>query len=153
MAAIVDRKDPLSAFRFRVEIDGIHSGGFTEVTGLQAETEFEEYREGGVNDHVHRFPKATKYPPLVLKRGITLSTELWDWYKNTIEGSISRRDGSIILMNNSGKAEIYRWNFFGAYPVKWAGPELKSSGNEIAVERLEIVHNGIKSGQKQTGTP
>lgn len=134
---------PGGNFRFWVEIDGMLVAGFSEVTGLQAETEVEEYHEGGVNDHVHRFPKVTKCPNLVLKRGIAGSAELLHWYESVVAGDITRKNGSVILMNSAG-SEVWRWNFFGAYPVKWIGPELRSQGTEVAVETLELVHNGLK---------
>lgn len=140
--------DPSGGFRFWVEIDGLFVGGFTEVSGLRSETEVEEYREGGVNTHVHRFPKVTKYPSLVLKRGVTNSVELWNWYKDVAEGIVERKNGSVVLLDQAGD-EIWRWNFFDSYPVKWIGPELKASRAEIAVEVLEIVHNGLKGIAKE----
>ncbi|OPX90940.1 MAG: T4-like virus tail tube protein gp19 [Pelotomaculum sp. PtaB.Bin104] len=140
--------DPSGSFRFWVEIDGLFVGGFTEVSGLRSETEVEEYREGGVNTYVHRFPKVTKYPSLVLKRGVTNSVELWNWYKDVAEGIIERKNGSVVLLDQAGD-EIWRWNFFDSYPVKWIGPELKASRAEIAVEVLEIVHNGLKGIAKE----
>lgn len=138
------KKDPTASFRFWVEIDGLWVAGFTEVSGLQSETEVEEYQEGGVNEYVHRFPKITKYPSLVLKRGITSSDDLWTWYEKVVGGTVNRKNGSVILLNQFG-LELWRWNFFSAYPIKWIGPELKSSSSEVAVESLEMVHNGLKA--------
>lgn len=143
MMSILLRKDPVGNFRFWVEIDGINIAGFTEVSGLQIETEMEEYREGGVNSYVHYFPKATKYPRLVLTKGITKTSDLWDWYMDIVSGTITRKSGSVVLMSNAGY-EMYRWNFFNAFPAKWVGPTLKSNSNEVAVEKLEIVHSGLK---------
>ncbi|WP_248926127.1 phage tail protein [Paenibacillus hamazuiensis] len=137
--------NPSGAFRFLVEIKGIEGvSGFSEVRGLQVETEFEEYREGGLNDYVHRFPKKTSSPPLVFKRGITESSKLWEWYSNVTMGKIERRQGSVILQRQDGK-QLCRWDFVGAYPVKWIGSDLNAHGNEIAVETLEIVHQGLKT--------
>lgn len=132
------------AYRFLVELDGLIVGGFTEVTGLQAETELMELAEGGLNTHVHQLPKRTKYPPLVLKRGITNSSELWDWYANVVSGKITRKSGSVILQNQAGK-ELCRWNFFESYPVKWTGPDMNATTSSIAIETLQLVHNGIKT--------
>jgi phage tail-like protein len=140
--ATARRKDPYLSFRFRIEIDGIISGGFAECSGLQVETETEEYREGGVNDYVHKLPKVTKYPNLTLKRGITDSEELWEWYQDVVMGRIQRKNGSIILLNSEGN-ETWRWNFKGAYPVKWTGPDLKSDSNAVAFETLELIHTGM----------
>jgi phage tail-like protein len=135
-------KYPYLSFRFLVEIQGLIVGGFSEVTGLQAETEVETIEEGGVNDYVHRFPKKTKYPNLVLKRGITDSDALWKWHQEVVGGKISRKSGFIILVDSEGN-EKWRWHFVQAYPVKWAGPDLKADSSAVAVESLELVHNGI----------
>lgn len=134
---------PNGSFRFWVELDGMLVAGFTEVSGLQVETEVEEYQEGGVNNFVHRLPKVTKYSNLVLRRGITSSTALWDWHKNVVEGNFERKNGAVILLNQNG-LELWRWNFYDSYPVKWNGPELKSSSSEVAIESLELTHNGLK---------
>jgi phage tail-like protein len=137
-----ERKDPSTVFLFHVEIEGLLVAGFTEVQGLQALIDVHTFQEGGVNDYEHHFIERVRYPPLVLKRGFTSSNELWDWFLGYTRGKISRKDGSIIMLNESGD-ETCRWNFFGSYPVKWIGPELKSTTSEVAVETVEIVHNGL----------
>jgi phage tail-like protein len=134
---------PYLNFRFLVEIQGLIVGGFSEVSGLQAETEVEIIEEGGVNDYVHKLPKKTKYSNIVLKKGITESDVLWKWYQDVVNGKISRKSGYIILLDSEGN-EKWRWNFIEAYPVKWVGPELKADSSTVAVESLEIAHNGIK---------
>lgn len=133
-----------AAFRFWVEIDGLLVGGFSEVSGLSSETELEEYREGGLNGYVHHFPKGTKFSPIVLKRGITTASDLWDWYAAVTAGTITRKHGSVIMQNVAG-LEMCRWNFFHAYPSKWNGPELSSMSNSVAIESIELVHNGLKA--------
>ncbi len=133
---------PYTAFNFSVEIHGLIVGGFSEVSGLQAETETEEYHEGGLNNCVHKLPKVTKYSNLVLKRGIIDSTKLWDWYQSVIAGQIQRYNGSVILLDSTGN-EKKRWNFDGAYPVKWVGPDLKGDSNTVAIETLELAHKGL----------
>lgn len=139
-----DYPNLVGVFRFEVEIDGLLVGGFSEVSGLEAETEYEEYQEGGLNTYVHRFPKSTKFPPLVLKRGITNSSTLWDWYSDVVAGTVKRKTGAIILQDNK-KDEICRWNFEGAYPTKWSGPSLSSTANDVAVESIELAHTGLKA--------
>lgn len=136
------RIDPFSGFRFRIEIEDLIVGGFAEVAGIQAEMETEDYREGGVNQYVHKLAKSTKYPNLTLKRGLTSSDVLWSWFQNAVQGQISRKNGSVILLDAAGD-EGWRWNFSGAYPVKWAGPELKSDNGSVAFESIELVHNGF----------
>lgn len=139
------RKDPYPSFRFNVEIDNIKFASFSEVRGLQIEIETEQYKEGGVNDFVHTFPKGTKYQPLVLKRGISGLEgldELRRWYKDVMNGKINRKNVTVVLMDAAGN-ERRRWNFKGAYPVKWTGPELKADSNAIAFESIELAHQGI----------
>lgn len=144
MAALHRTNDAIGAFRFKVELDGLLVGGFSEVTGIQSEIEVMEYPEGGLNTYKHVWAKQVKYPRIVLKRGVAQSSELWDWYDGAANGKIKRKSGSIILHNYAGE-EVCRWNFFEAYPVKWSGPELNASSGSIAVETIEIVHNGLKT--------
>jgi phage tail-like protein len=136
------RSDPFANFRFLVEIDSLVVAGFSEVTGIQVETETEEYREGGVNDHVHKFRKITKYPNLMFKRGLTDSAVLWNWYRDVVDGRVQRRNGAILLFDRSG-VPVWRWEFVQAYPVKWTGPDLRGDGSATAIEALELVHKGL----------
>ena len=140
---LAKREDPYLSFNFLVEIQSLIVGGFSEVLGLQAETKFEEIREGGVNDHVHKLPKITEYPNITLKRGITDSDVLWKWHQDVIEGKIDRKNVFVVLLDAEGN-EKWRWHLIEAYPVKWTGPDLKADGNAIAFEAVELAHNGIK---------
>jgi len=133
----------VGAYRFMVELDGMLVAGFSEVSGLSVETEVEEYPEGGLNQYVHRLPARTKLVPILLKRGMTLSNELWSWYADVVEGKIARKSGSIILYDERDQ-EFRRWNFYDAYPTKWTGPELNAAASEVAVEQIELTHNGFK---------
>ena len=132
--------------RFKVEIEGLHVAGFSEVEGLSIDVETEEYREGGLNSFIHHFPVITKFEPIVLKRGISdaNSTDLlWDWYKDYTMGKITKKDGSIILNDQKGM-EICRWNFFQAQPISWRGPAFNSFSSEVAIESFQLVHEGLK---------
>jgi phage tail-like protein len=142
-----DRKDPFLANRFTValEIDGVTQASFSECSGLTAEVEFEERREGGVNAFAHKLPRGTKYSNLVLKRGITDSDDLWRWHQGTIDGDIKEKSLSIALLDSSGN-EQWRWNLERAVPVKWAGPDFKSEGSAVAIETLELAHHGLRKG-------
>ena len=140
-----ERPDPYRTFRFRIEIGGITVAQVSEVSGLQVETETEPYEEGGVNDFVHQLPKRTKYQHITLKRGITDLDEMWQWYKDVVDGRFERKDGGIVLMDVTGN-DKGRWNFFQAFPVKWTGPDLKADSNTVAFETIELAHHGIKKG-------
>jgi len=133
------------AFRFLVELEGLAVAGFSEVQGLEAETEMDEYREGGVNGHVYRAPRGIKHPRIVLRRGMT-SPALWEWYNQHAQGTVARerKNGSIILYRPDG-VELCRWNFTEAYPVKWSGPALNAMSSDTAIESVELVHNGLKT--------
>ena len=134
--------DPYLNSKFLVEISGIVEGGFSEISGIQVETEFEEVKEGGVNDYAHKLPKGSKQSTLVFKRGITDSDSLWKWHQDVVNGKIERKSGAIILQDFKEDRQI-RWNFKDAYPIKWTGPTLNSKENSISIESLELVHNGI----------
>lgn len=127
-----------------VELDGMLVAGFSEVSGLNSELELQEVAEGGLNQYTHRLPGRVRLEPLVLKRGMTTTNELWSWYSDVMRGVIQRKSGSIILYNEKDQ-EFRRWNFYDAYPTKWSGADLRASSSEIAVEYVELTHNGFKA--------
>lgn len=136
------RVDPYLAYSFIVEIDGLASGGFSEVTGLGAELEVTDYREGGVT-LMHRLPGPTRHSGnLVLRRGLTDATELWDWWRDAAAGVIRRRNASVLLLGGR-RTVVRRWDVVGAYPVRWVGPELRAGTPAVAVETLELAHRGL----------
>ncbi len=137
------RVDPYRGFNFLVEIDGITQAGFQECGGLDASTDPVDYREGADPNHVRKLTGLNKYAPITLKRGITDSDELWKWRQTVIDGKAERKNGSIVLLNESGSEKL-RWNFAGAWPSKWTGPSFNSTGNAIAVETFELTHEELK---------
>lgn len=141
------KRDVYAAYRFYVELDGIAEASFSECSGLQAETEVFEWEAGALNDHKIRLPGRTKYPNLVLKRGIA-TAKLWEWYYQVITGDkFQRKTCSIVLYGYAGMPEV-RWSVAGALPIKWAGPALKSGATEAAVETFELIHHGLKRGER-----
>ena len=141
--ALGTRTDPFLGFNFAVEIRSLVVGGFSDVSGLQAELEVQEYREGGVNEYIHKRAGPTRYPSnLTLKKGITDATALWSWYCDVMQGTIERKNLSIVLMDSAGN-EQRRWNFLRAYPVKWTGPDLRAATAEVAAETVELAHDGL----------
>ncbi len=135
--------DPFRSFRYSVEIDGVASAGFSQVSGLDRDTTFEEYREGGVNDFVHKLASVTKYPNLTLKRGLTFHTDLWDWYQKVVDGIVERKTITVVLIDELG-LPAWSWEIEGAYPVKWTGPALDASTNTVAAEAVEFAHQGFR---------
>ncbi|NIM17832.1 MAG: phage tail protein [Candidatus Aminicenantes bacterium] len=142
MPDLFKRRDPYLSYRFQVEFVGVIRAGFSEVSGLELEIETEEYREGGVNDFIHKLPKGAKYPNIVLKKGITDTSFLWEWNYAAVYGKMVPMPGRIILINAKGQETMY-WAFMDGYPVKWSGPELKADSNNVALETLEIAHSGM----------
>jgi len=139
------RMDPFLGFNFAVEIEGLVAGGFSEVSGLQSEIEVQEYREGGNNEYMLKRAGPAKYSSnLILKRGITDVKTLWYWYQDVAQGIVMRQNVSVLLMDSTGQEQL-RWNFANAYPVKWAGPDLKGAASEVAVESVELAHDGFVS--------
>lgn len=137
------RTDPFRSFNFRVEIDGLTVAAFSEVSGLTAEGDAVDYREG--TDLVNSVRKLTglrKYANLMFKRGYIQDTSFWAWYQQIANGEDARRDGSIILMNEHHD-DVIRWNFENAWINKIEGPSFKASGNDVAIESLELVHEGL----------
>jgi phage tail-like protein len=141
-----DRKeDPYLNFRFKVEIDNLLVAGFSDVSGLQRETETEDYHEGGVNDYMHKLPKMTKQSNITLKRGFTDSDVLWKWHQEVIGGEFDRKICRIILQDLEGN-EKWHWSLEEAFPVKWIGPDFKTDSGAVAIETLELAHKGIIKG-------
>ena len=138
-----DRRDPFRSFNFRVELDGITRAGFRECSGLDASQDPIEYREGTEGLTARKLPGLNKYSNISLKWGMTDDTELWDWRKKAIAGKVERKNGSIVLLSETGEEKL-RWNFREAWPTKWTGPSFNATGNEVAIEALEITHEGLE---------
>lgn len=140
-----DRTDPYRGYNFRVEIDGITRGGFREASGLDSSQDPIEYREGVDSLTAKKLPGLNKYSNISLKWGITDDAELWEWRKKCVDGTVERKNGSVVLYNDAGEEKI-RWNFVEGWPTKWTGPSFNATGNEVAIEALEIAHEGVTKG-------
>ncbi len=139
-----ERKDPYRNFRFLVEIDGIIQAGFSEATIPDSTQEPIEYREGNEPPTVRKLPGLVKYGNVTLKWGITDSLELYNWRKLVEQGKMkdARRNMAIILMDEEGNPAA-RWEFSEVWPSKYDAPDLNAKGTDIAIETLEIVHEGM----------
>jgi len=137
------RTDPYRNFSFLVEIGGITQAGFSDCSGFGASTDPIEYREGGETKTVRKLPGLTKYTNITLKWGLTDSRELYNWYRDVVNGKIERKSGSIILLDLEGNEKV-RWNFFEAWPTKWDGPDFTAKGNDVAIETLELAHEKVE---------
>ncbi len=137
------RMDPYMAFNFLVEIEGLVIGGFRDVSGLESSIEVQEVAEGGRNGYLHKLPGPTRYPNLVLSKGLTDIDGLWSWYDDVSRGIIVRRNVTLMVLDARRMPAMW-WDIRGALPVKWTGPTFNAaSGSEVAVESIELVHKGI----------
>lgn len=142
MAELASRGDPFAAFCFEVRVDDIPLGGFSECTGLQREIEVQDYPEGGLNAYLHKLPVRVKQNPITLKRGVA-DRVLWDWHDELANGIVRRRSGAVAMRDPSGEQVVAEWRFERAYPVKWVGPALNATQNQVAVEQLDLVYEGL----------
>ncbi|MFZ4508078.1 MAG: phage tail protein [Fimbriimonas sp.] len=140
----------VGALRWYLEIDGITEGIFKEVTGLDSETEVIEHRVTGKGGNivVHKVPGALKWSNITFRRGITDDKKLHEWRDKIEKGQVeaNRKNGSITLYSPDGKA-IAKYTFRNGWPCKFKGPALDATKNEIAIEELEIAHEGLERQQ------
>lgn len=152
-------ESPLNGFRFIVSLSPadaylppalamlvplIAAGGFQECRGLSADLEVLPYPEGGRNDYVHQLPVRHSWGRISLRRGLVRDQALWGWYRAGLERSLgARRDGAIIALDEAGLPAL-AWAFRGGLAAKWTGPEFAALNAAVAVEGIEIAHEGIE---------
>ena len=141
--ATAARVDPFRTFNFRIEIDGLTVGSFRECSGLMADGNSVEYREGtDMARTVRKLIGLQTYGNITLKRGYTPNRELWTWYTNIVNGQADRRNGTIVLMDES-RADVMRWDVENMWIKKIEAPSFNATANEVAMESVEIVHEGL----------
>ncbi len=137
------RTDPYRGYNFILEIDNVPKGAFSEVGGLTADGDSVDYREGtDMQPNVRKLSGLRKFVNLTLKRGYTQDRSLWQWYVNVMNGVDDRRNVTIVLLNERRQA-VLRWHAENAWINKIEGPSLKASSNDVAMESLELVHEGL----------
>jgi phage tail-like protein len=151
----VFREDPYGGFNFEVIVKGVSDdgtavrGSFSEVSGLDAEVKPIDYRNGSEDIRVRKLPGLKSFTIVKLVRGVTADLGFWNWIVEAMNGLVHRTDVSIVLLDEN-RNEVMRWNLVRAWPCKWSGPGLKAKDSEIAMETLEICHEGL-SIDGQTG--
>ena len=123
---------------------GITEGHFTECTNIGVKVEALRYREGGVQQLVHRLPGRVEYADVTLRYGVTRSNDLWRWFLTAVDGRVERKNVSIILMDSDGVTEALRWDLLSAWPSAWRGAPLDAQGNEVAIESLTLVFDSLQ---------
>ena len=141
-------KDPYRNFRFRLEIEGITQAGFREVTVPDSTQDVVEYREGDDTPTPRKLSGLVKYGNVSLKWGMTESLEVYNWRKEVAERGAkeNRKNIAVVLIDEAGE-DAGRWEFERAWPTKYDAPDFNATGNEIAIESLEIAHEGMERTQ------
>ena len=141
----------VTAATFLFEVDGGEIGRFMGISGLEVSVGVEEIQEGGENNYVHKLPGRMSWPNITLKRGITQNDALLAWLnKSSGEqfsangNKLTRSTAAITLMGPAGQ-RLRSWEFDGAFPVKWKGPDFDVASSDMALEELEITHHGFRA--------
>src|SRR5262245_32612756 len=141
--ATAERRDPYRSFNFQLVIDGVPLGAFSEVSGLTVEADAVDYREGtDVQPNVRKLIGLNKMGDVTLKRGQTQDRSLWAWHQNIVNGQQDRRNVTIVLMNEA-RQPVLSWHAENAWVKKIEAPSFKASGNEVAMESVVLVHEGL----------
>ena len=142
MPSAGSRNDPLASFNFIVTVENVRAG-FMEISGLTTETNIIEYREGDDIPTMSKQAGLVKYGNIVLKRGYTTdSKELYAWRKSVLDGKTQRRAGTITLLDEARQPAL-TWEFTDGWPAKWEGPAFNAKNNDIAIEMIEVAHEGL----------
>ncbi|ELZ04087.1 hypothetical protein C482_03606 [Natrialba chahannaoensis JCM 10990] len=141
---------PYAQYNFEVEIDGETVAGFAEVSGITMQLETIDYREGGVNDHVHTLPGTFAHANLVLQRGMTKDASFWEWIQDVMSGNITRKNVVVKMREGFNGENGWGWEFKRAYPTMWRGPDLVSTNQGMAIESIELSYEQFT---KMSGLP
>ncbi|MBG44580.1 MAG: glycerol acyltransferase [Aequorivita sp.] len=136
---------PPVSFHFKVEFNGISSQDkdvqFQSVSGLSVDIETEEFAEGGENRFKHKFPVRSKFPNLVLKRGMVTDSQLIKWCRNAIESFEFEPVDLTVKLLNENHEPLVTWNVVHAYPIKWEVAELDAEQSKVTIETIELAYN------------
>jgi phage tail-like protein len=138
--------DPFTAYNFKLEIQGVTAGHFTECSGLGIEIDAISYREGGNQQVVHRVPGMVRYEDIVLRYGVTTSGELFAWVMSAAKGAPQRKNVSILILDSSGSTEVIRYNLIAAWPAAWRGAPLHALTGGLAIDTITLVFESLERG-------
>jgi phage tail-like protein len=138
--------DPYRAYEFKLVIQGVTEGHFTECSNMAIKVDVIDYREGGTDQVVHRLPGRPYYGPITLRYGLTASTELWNWMMSAVKGKVERKNVSIVMLDADGATEVLRWDLVNAWPSEWRGAPLDAMGHEAAIEEMTLVFETLDRG-------
>jgi phage tail-like protein len=147
------RENPYPMFNFLVNIDGTGGsgeivGGFMECFGLESVTEVIEYRMGNEKfNSPRKLPGLTKFSNIILKRGFIGAMDLYDWRQTVIDGQVAKKNFSITLLDES-RSVVCKWDIRNAWPCRLSGPKLVAGQSGVAIEEIEICHEGYTVSNK-----
>ncbi|MCH5341006.1 MAG: phage tail protein [Acetatifactor sp.] len=133
---------PYGKFRYKVEIEGVGAGGFSEVSGFDASIDVIEYREGDMTQTPMKIPGLKKYGNITLKNGVTENKAMYEWIIAGVNGAVKRTTLTITLLDAEEKPAA-SWQVENAWPTKYTAPDFNATSSEIAIETLEIAHEGM----------
>ena len=146
--ALTQRNDPYGGYNFKVAVPGIAPDGdtvqasFTEVSGLEISVDPIEYRNGNDEKTPRKFSGIRKFTNITLKRGITGDIDFWKWLLEGANGKEDKREGTITMLDED-RQPVMTWKFKNGWPCKFTGPGLNAANSEIAMETVEICHEGL----------
>ena len=141
---------PFTAFNFSVEInrgtDGkpLVNAAFSECDGLEMSMEVKTIREGGGNNRQIRLNGPVSYGQLTLKRGMTESYDLWNWFHDTVNDPRLRADADVVLLAADGSKELARFRLERCVPIKMKAPTLNAKDGQIAIEELQLSYETLQ---------
>jgi phage tail-like protein len=138
--------DPYRAYNFKMVIQGVTEGHFTECSNMGIKVDAISYREGGQSQVVHRIPGRVEYADVTLRYGLTASMELWNWLMTGVKGKIERKNVSIAMLDSDGVTEVLRWNLVNAWVAEWRGAPLDALAHQVAVESMTLVFETLERG-------
>jgi phage tail-like protein len=133
---------PHTRFRYKVEIDGIDAGGFSEATGFDASIDVVEYREGDMETTPSKVPGIKRYGNITLRQGLVDSQAIYDWMITGVNGAVDRKTITITLLDEEDNPAA-SWQVINAWPMRYNAPDFNALSSEIAVESIEIAHEGM----------
>ena len=137
--------DPLRSYNFKVIIQGVTEGHFTQCSGLGVRLGVTRYREGGggPGQVARAIPGQVEYADLELRYGLTSSRELWDWLMAAVSGQVVKKNVSVLMLDPQGSTELMRWDLVNAWPSQWRGSVLDAMSQEVAIESLILVFDTL----------
>ncbi|MDE7299011.1 MAG: phage tail protein [Lachnospiraceae bacterium] len=134
---------PHGKFRYTLEVQGLNLGGFSEVSGFDASIDVIEYREGDKVQTPMKVPGLKKYGNITMKQGVADKDALYKWMETGFEKDVDRKTVTITLLDINGQPAA-SWQIINAWPTKYTAPDFNATSSEIAVETLELAHEGMK---------